>query len=166
MYYMALRTTDKMLEIHNHSSRSDFDLGESMKRAVEVNGALQVTRERAPANALKVLIALALVALGLSTGGCQVQSEPPHVLSTHQTTEALTPTAEVGDDCSVNGDSICKSHLCLHTGPGRDDSYRCSMPCSHQPGSAPCPVGWTCQPILPGQAVCSPPQANVTEAAR
>jgi hypothetical protein len=97
--------------------------------------------------------------------GCQqpdAQTEAPTTatpavqVSEHRFQAVSAASREVGEDCTANGQSICRSGLCLRVSRGRTPRYVCSQPCPN--GDAVCPTDWTCRQVVPAPEppVCVP----------
>lgn len=77
-------------------------------------------------------------------------------LTTRQAlSKAASPTAEIGESCIANGESNCKSGLCLNVLIANQQAYVCSVPC--RTGNE-CPNKWDCAEVAPATSVCIPPQ--------
>ena len=104
----------------------------------------------------------ALLLVSFLAGACSGSDadSPPlgasSVVSEHHPIQVGVAQLNVGDDCTKNGRSACKSDVCLKVTTKRKDGYVCSTPCS---SGSECLPSWTCRPIAPGpgNGVCVPP---------
>ena len=102
---------------------------------------------------MRIAISLSLVVVLSScqpTGQVEV---PGRQLTVRQPIEAAGRTRQLGQDCSLNGQSICDTGLCVHVGQPPDDQFLCTVRCKTD---SDCPVNWWCSKLFEDQAICIP----------
>lgn len=101
----------------------------------------------------------------LSLAACGEKSEPKStVQKVHGFLEAsaqLRGTKALGESCTENGRSICRSGLCIHADPDPAKGWFCATKCG---SDKECPDEWRCGAIYPGFTTCNPPKAWVAKA--
>ena len=93
--------------------------------------------------------------LVLATVGCS-DDEGERAIRVHQPIQASKPILDTGEDCTVSGQSACRSGYCLHVSPKTDEDYFCTTSC--EAGEPLCPSGWSCVQLLPMGSFCTPPK--------
>lgn len=105
-----------------------------------------------PRRALHVAVLLA--AAGCSRSGSPKEKAPQ--FRARQEIQAASATKEVGEDCTANGASACKSGICMHVKPHPLEGYVCSRGCT---SDGDCLAGWGCKSVsvTASNRFCLPP---------
>jgi hypothetical protein len=108
---------------------------------------------------------LLVIACGIGLSTRDESSKPGPLFTQHQPLTVPSPTKAVGEDCALNGASVCLSGLCLHSKPDKDVGYFCSKTCTN---SRDCPSNWQCVQYYPGSdnQACVPPASWVAAVAQ
>src|ERR1700752_136885 len=84
--------------------------------------------------------------------GCTEAGEEKNFVTTPVAPPPHTQaTAQLGEDCTANGQSNCTTGFCLSVGRG----FVCTTVCKLD---GECPVDWTCGVVGPNASVCIPPE--------
>ena len=108
-----------------------------------------------------VLVVFLAVLSGCETRETEPPPRSPPQLVLREPLTAQAPLREVGEDCRLNGKSICRGPggvrgECIHTGMPPDDVFTCTRRCLTD---SDCPEAWPCVDFLSDgrSLLCQPP---------
>ncbi len=107
---------------------------------------------------------LAVLVAVLALTGCTAGDAQENIVTTHRPVKAERATLQVGEDCTLNGESGCVTGVCIHVVADPHTGYFCTTPCQT---ASQCPGGWICGRI-PGtySSYCVPPEGRTSSAAQ
>lgn len=97
------------------------------------------------------------IAILFAVSSCGSSPSPtPMPLTEHRAVASSQATKLLGEDCTVNGSTICRSGACGHFAPLPEKGHFCTRRCNT---SEDCPQDWNCNQFYPTPQgrICVPP---------